>query len=113
MQAIRSIRSIRLVGYVASRTTSNSRRGALLLRYPPARQSRNCPSLPPRTDQPHLAAPRRPRQGLWPHPAPQHPANGYAAMDERRAIKTCANPEPHPWRPPSGRASALFGSPAW
>jgi hypothetical protein len=64
MQAIRSIRSIRLVGYVASRTTSNSRRGALLLRYPPARQSRNCPSLPPRTDQPHLAAPRRPRQGL-------------------------------------------------
>ena len=40
------------------------------------------------------------------------PANGYAAMDERRALKTCANPEHIPGRPPSGRASALFHSPA-
>ena len=80
------------VGYLASGTESSSTARAVL--HP--RQSPWWPCagapLPARADQSGVEQEDQPRQGLRSDPAPRSGAEGYRAMDERRAIKTLLRP---------------------
>ena len=88
LQAIGSVRPGGHVGYVG--VTHGDLPGDQLffshahLHGGPAPVRRFLPEL----HRPHRQPHHRPRQGLRPHPPLDEVAEGYRAMDERRAIKT-------------------------
>ena len=93
MQAIRSTRPGGHVGYVGvSHDVALARRRAVLLRRPPPRRPRPRAPVPARAHPAHLGPQDRPRQGLRPTLPLDQAAEGYRAMDERRATKVLLRP---------------------
>ena len=93
LQAIRSTRPGGHVGYVGVTHGVAARRGAVLLPRPPARRPRPGAPLPARADRPDLEpAPSTPARSSTSTLPLDQVADGYRAMDERRAIKTLLRP---------------------
>ena len=94
MQAIRSTRPGGHVGYVGvSHDVELPGEELFFSPRPPARRPRPGAPVPARADRPDLDGQDRPGQGLRPrHCRWTQAAEGYRAMDERRAIKTLLRP---------------------
>ena len=94
MQAIRSTRPGGHVGYVGvAHDVELPGEELFFSARPPPRRASPGPAVPARPDRAHLAPRDRPRQSLRLDPPPRQAAEGYRAMDERRAIKTLLDPE--------------------